>query len=117
MKRDSFIFYQSFYEAIVELPREIQGEVLTAVVEYGLYGETTESLKPIAKAMMLLIKPQIDANQKRYENGCKGGRPKKDTENLIKTKKKPNANLMLMLMLMIMLMFLYQKKPKKRERK
>ena len=69
MKRDSFIFYQSFYEAIVELPREVQGEVLTAIVEYGLYGETTESLKPIAKAMMLLIKPQIDANQKRYENG------------------------------------------------
>ena len=94
MKRDSFIFYQSFYEAIVELPREVQGEVLTAIVEYGLYGETTESLKPIAKAMMLLIKPQIDANQKRYENGCKGGRPRKDTENQNQkeTKKKPNQN-------------------------
>lgn len=94
MKRDSFIFYQSFYEAIVELPREVQGEVLTAIVEYGLYGETTESLKPIAKAMMLLIKPQIDANQKRYENGCKGGRPRKDTENQNQkeTKKKPTKN-------------------------
>ncbi len=94
MKRDSFIFYQSFYEAIVELPREVQGEVLTAIVEYGLYGETTEPLKPIAKAMMLLIKPQIDANQKRYENGCKGGRPRKDTEeqNQKETKQKPNDN-------------------------
>ncbi|MBO7224976.1 MAG: hypothetical protein J6V35_03605 [Bacteroidales bacterium] len=94
MKRDSFIFYQSFYEAIVELPREVQGEVLTAIVEYGLYGETTEPLKPIAKAMMLLIKPQIDANQKRYENGCKGGRPRKDIEeqNQKETKRKPNDN-------------------------
>ena len=94
MKRDSFIFYQSFYEAIVELPREVQGEVLTAIVEYGLYGETTESLKPIAKAMMLLIKPQIDANQKRYENGCKGGRPRKDTENQNQkeTEPKPKQN-------------------------
>ena len=93
---DNHIFLPAagFYEAIVELPREVQGEVLTAIVEYGLYGETTESLKPIAKAMMLLIKPQIDANQKRYENGCKGGRPRKDAENQNQkeTNEKPKRN-------------------------
>lgn len=84
--RDGFIFYRSFFEGIKELPRDIQGEVLTAIMEYGLNGETTENLKPVAKAMFALIKPQIDANNKKYENGNKGGRPKKETEV------KPNNN-------------------------
>ncbi|HET8838480.1 MAG TPA: DUF6291 domain-containing protein [Flavobacteriaceae bacterium] len=87
MNRDGFIFYRSFYEGIKELPREIQGEVLTAIMEYGLNGATTESLKPVAKAIFTLIKPQIDANNKKFENGSKGGRPsKKETEP------KPNEN-------------------------
>lgn len=94
MARDGFVMYRSWWEAIRNLPREIQGEVLTAIVEYGLYGETTESLKPIAKAMLAMAKPQIDANQKRYENGIKGGeygvlggRPKKPQENPKRTPK------------------------------
>ena len=87
MSRDSFIFYKSFWDAIKELPRDVQGEVLTVIIEYGLSGETNERLKPIAKAMFTLIKPQLDANYTRYESGKKGGRPKK-TE----AKKKPNDN-------------------------
>lgn len=95
--RDSFVFYASFWKAIREVPREIQGEVLTAIIEYGLTGVTTENLKPIAKAMFILIKPQIDANYKKYENGKNGaeygklgGRPKKENPN--KTPKKPLEN-------------------------
>lgn len=75
--RDSFVFYKSWGEAIRHLPREVQGEVLTAIIEYGLYGETTGQLKPIAKAIMTLVKPQIDSNRNRYENGIKGGRTRK----------------------------------------
>ena len=58
--RDSFIFYKSFYEAIKDLPRDIQGEVYTAIMEYSLYGITTENLKPVARSIFTLIKPQID---------------------------------------------------------
>lgn len=87
MIRDGFIFYRSFYESIKELPRDIQGDVLTAIMEYGLNGETTDNLKPVAKAIFSLIKPQLDANNKRFENGKKGGKPKQnETEN------KPNHN-------------------------
>lgn len=89
--RDSFIFYRSFYEGIKELPRDVQGEVLTAIMEYSLNGVTTIQLKPIAKAMFILIKPQIDANTKRYENGKKGGRPS-NKNNQNKTETKPNHN-------------------------
>ena len=89
--RKSFVFYASWWEAIKNLPREIQGEVLTAIVEYGLSGETTESLKPIAKALLALVKPQIDANNQKFNNGTKGGRPKEE-ENQTETKQEPNRN-------------------------
>ena len=91
--RDSFIFYRSFYEAIKDLPRDVQGEIYTAIMEYGLYGKETENLKPIARSIFTLMRPQIEANNKRFENGMKGaefgklgGRPKKETP------KKPQRN-------------------------
>ena len=96
--RGSLIFYRSFYEAIKELPRDVQGEIYTAIMEYSLYGSETEQLKPIARSIFSLIKPQLDANNKRYENGKKGGRPVvKETEqkpntNQTLTKPKPNEN-------------------------
>lgn len=77
-KRDSFIFYRSFYEAIHELKDDIKLEVFTAITEYALYGKVPEELKPVAKGMFTLIKPNLDVNTARYENGKKGGRkPKK----------------------------------------
>ena len=96
--RDSFIFYRSFYEAIKDLPRDIQGEIYTAIMEYSLYGKETDNLKPVARSIFTLIKPQIDVNNKRFDNGCKGGRPlKKETKekpsnNQKETKEKPSNN-------------------------
>lgn len=74
--RDSFVFYRSFYEAIRDLPRDVQGEIYTAIMEYGLYGKETEQLKPIARSMFTLMKPLLDANIARHENAKKGGAPK-----------------------------------------
>ena len=94
MKRESFVFYRSWWEAIKNLPREMQGEVLTAIIEYGLDGVTTESLKPITSALLAMAKPQIDKNNQRYDNGNKGGR-KKASETKSKpneTKTEPNDN-------------------------
>lgn len=96
--RSGFVFYRSWLEAVKNLPREIQGEVLTAIIEYGLDGVTTGSLKPITSAMLAMVKPQIDANNKRLENGLKGGRPRKNKEesepnnNQTITEEKPNIN-------------------------
>ena len=90
--RDSFIFYRSFYEAIKDLPRDIQGEIYTAIMEYSLYGKETDNLKPIARSIFTLIKPQIDVNNKRFSNGCKGGRPKSDNQNKTKSEPKQNQN-------------------------
>lgn len=90
MLRESFVFYKSFYEAIRGLPRDIQGEIYTAIMEYGLYGEEPVCLKPIASCVFTLVKPQIDANNARYENGCKGGRKGgKKSEDAPETKPEP----------------------------
>ena len=93
--RDSFVFYRSFYDAIKDLPRDVQGEIYTAIMEYSLYGKETENLKPIARSVFTLMKPQTDVNNKRFENGKKGGRPKSGNEpdgNQEETKEKPSNN-------------------------
>ena len=94
--RDSIVFYRSFYEAIKEIPIEQQGIVYNAIYGYALDGVEPE-LNGIAKAIFLLVKPQIDANNSRYENGKKGaeygkkgGRPK--NENPKETPNEPQEN-------------------------
>jgi len=70
--RESSIFYRSFYEAIKDLPPENQVEVYTAVFEYALNFKELE-LSGISKTIFTLIKPQIQANNKKYKTGKLGG--------------------------------------------
>lgn len=81
MERESFLFYRSFYEAIKPLPRDIQGEIYSAIMEYALYGNLSERLKPVANSVFTLIRPILDANRQRYESGKNGGRPAKQKPN------------------------------------
>lgn len=76
MERESFIFYRSFYEAIKCMPSEVQAEIYPAICEYALFGKLPKSLSEVAKGMFTLIKPNIDVNTARFENGKKGGRKK-----------------------------------------
>ena len=75
------IIYRSFYEAIKELPKENQADIWSAVYELGLNGVEVD-LQGISKTIFTLIKPQIEANLKRYENGSKPKvkREKSETE-------------------------------------
>ena len=66
--RDSCIFYRSFYESIKDLPIEEQAIIYNAIFSYSLDFQLPE-LKGISKSIFTLIKPQIDANIKRYNNG------------------------------------------------
>lgn len=68
--RSSFVFYGSWWEAIKNLPRDVQGDVLTAIIEYGLTGETTELKNPVSKAFFIIAKSQIDLQGK--PGGFKG---------------------------------------------
>ena len=88
--RDSCVFYRSFFESIRLLPKKYQLQFYEALFNYALNEEPPERLSGSAAALFKALQPQIDANNRRYENGCKGGRPKK---NLTETKQKPNNNL------------------------
>lgn len=78
---DGVVFLPSFHEAIKDLPDDVRLGVYDAVICYGLYGEIVE-MSPTVKCMFTLMKPNIDASQRRYRtakaNGSKGGRPKKN---------------------------------------
>ena len=86
--RNSFVFYKSFYESIKELAPKEQAQIYNAIFEYQFYGNEIE-LKGVCKSIFTLILPQLDANNKRYENGKKGGRPK---GNQSETEEKPKGN-------------------------
>lgn len=74
--RDGIVFYKSFFESISELPEENALNIYNAIFKYAFFDEELE-LSGIEKAIFTIIKPQIDANNKKYENGKKGGRPPK----------------------------------------
>lgn len=88
MKRDSFIFYKSFYDSIKELDPKDQVQIYDAIFQYQFEGNEIE-LKGICKSIFTLIIPQLEANNKRYINGLKGGAPK---GNQNATKKQPKIN-------------------------
>ena len=89
MGRESMVIYKSFYEAIKGLPDDIRLALHDAIMEYGLYGIEPEKLDPVARCVFVLIKPQIDANNRKYENGKKGGRPRKAEANQDGSDKEP----------------------------
>lgn len=68
--RDSFIFYRSFFEATKTLTTEQAADLYYAICSYALDRKELE-LDDVQKALFSLIKPQLDANHKRWENGCK----------------------------------------------
>lgn len=87
--RDSFVFYRSFYEVIKLLPKKYQHICFQQLCEYALNDKPLDGLPGTVEAILKSFKPQIDANNRRYENGCKGGRPKGNQEE---TKAKPKHN-------------------------
>lgn len=106
--RNSFVFYRSFADCINTCPPEVQLTLYRAVVDYAL-----DQVPPtfnddrngaFLTAIWAVIVPQLDANTRRYLNGCKGGCPSGITkptmkgnqnarkQNQNKTKTKPNVN-------------------------
>lgn len=76
MEKDSFIFYKSFKEAIDICPVEVRLSVYEAIAEYALTEREPTLTDPYAQLCWKLIKPQLEANWRRYKNGQAGGAPK-----------------------------------------
>lgn len=91
-ERKAVVFYRNFYEAIKNLPVDLKAEVYDAVMEYGLNGLEPSNLSLMAKSIFALIKPSIDTNNTRYENGKHGGRPRKEAQESNKNECEPKRN-------------------------
>jgi hypothetical protein len=93
-KRDSFIFYRSFYDAISDLTEHQQLEVYKAIFEYSLNFNEVE-LIGVSSTVFKLIKPNLEANNKRYLNGTQPKNKQNGSETEAKEKQngsKPEAN-------------------------
>ena len=69
-EKESFVFYKSFYEALQDLKEKDRVKVYDAICELALNNNEIK-LIGLSKTIFTLIKPQIMANTKRYENGKK----------------------------------------------
>ena len=69
---DSMVFYRSFFDAVEDCDDETTAAIFRALCMYGLYGEEIP-LEGEAARLFRLMKPQIDANNRRKEAGRKNG--------------------------------------------
>ena len=96
--RDSFVFYRSFFEALQDVPIEERACIYDAICDYSL-NDIEPKLTGMQLAIFKLIRPNIDSNKRKYENGKKGasfgkkgGRPKKDNPSQTPTKPQDNPS-------------------------
>ena len=71
--RNQFTFYRSYFDAIQELPKEDQADIILAVCAYALYETEPKGLQPAASMAFKLIRPTLDSGRKKAESGKKGG--------------------------------------------
>lgn len=71
----SFVFYQSFYDMIAWIPdMETQLAAYGMICAYALNGIEPQTDNWVLNLVFCAVKPLIDNNRKRRENGKKGGR-------------------------------------------
>jgi hypothetical protein len=68
--KTSFVFYSGWYESAKKLPPEVRDELFLAIMEYGLLGKEPEKLCTAAENIWSCIKPQMYANQMKYNRTC-----------------------------------------------
>ena len=88
MKATSFVFYESFRDASRNLDDATRLALYEAIMDYSLYGEDPDEGNLVAAAMFKLVRPVLDTNAKRRENGRNGGRPA-STDNQEESKQEP----------------------------
>lgn len=95
-KKNSFVFYESWYDGAKYLKGKHRLSYLEAIINYGLYGEEIET-NGVENALFSAIKPTIKFNRKQKENGSQGGgtegnsNAKKTTQN--PPKNDPNSSI------------------------
>ncbi len=76
--KKGYVMYRSFIDSIRTIDAKDFKECILALSDYAFDGIEYTGDNPMVTMYLTLVKPQIDANNARYENGKKGGRPAKE---------------------------------------
>lgn len=79
--RESFVFYRSFYEIALKMDSAQTRSFFIAMAEYALNGTLPTISDPMVDIAWTAVKPQLDANKRKYENSKRGGAPKGSHNN------------------------------------
>lgn len=89
--RDSAIFYRSFYEAIDNLPSKSQKEQVYSAIFDFIFKNIEPQLKGNSLSVWILIRPQLIANQIRYENGSRSKTQASRKQNISESQANKNV--------------------------
>ena len=73
-EKGSFVFYDSFLEAMKHLNDSDFRECVMKIRDYALEGVDEESDSPMVNVIMALAKPNIEAARRRYETAVENGK-------------------------------------------
>ena len=96
--REGFIFYRSFYEALASMKPMARLHLYDMIMRYALYGEEPTDLNGEQMRTFILIRPQLDANERKRQAKYKEKATKKNNDEELndfftKTEDKENGNL------------------------
>ena len=90
--RGTFKFFRSFYEAACQIEdKEVRCEFYDSICAYGLYGEEPDT-SGFAKALFMLVKPNLDASAKKAAAGAVGGSKSKANSKQVEANRKQTAS-------------------------
>ena len=74
MERESFICYKSFVDAWMQLDDKNRLKFFDRMLKYAIYW-VDEITTGFAETMFILVRPNLDSNNKRFIDWCKWWRP------------------------------------------
>ena len=99
--REGFIFYRTFYEALASMKNRARLHLYDVIMRYALYGEEPTDLNGEQMRTFILIRPQLDANERKRQAKYKKKAIKKNNgeelnEFFTKTEDEENDNLQIL---------------------
>lgn len=96
--REGLIFYRSFYEALASMKPMARLHLYDVIMRYAFYGEEPTDLKGEQERIFIIIRPQLNANERKRQKKYKKKATKKNNDEELnefftKTEDEENGNL------------------------
>ena len=77
--REGLIFYRSFYEALASMKPMARLHLYDVIMRYAFYGEEPTDLKGEQERIFIIIRPQLNANERKRQKSTRRKQPKRIT--------------------------------------